>query len=237
MTLKTSDRSSASSSIKMPSLRVLHVAGSLVSDFYYKLSIIYAKEVVQPVGVKSYYAVVHPDGLWQLGTNLDSMSHKMSLQELISDLPEVDVMVPHLFCFPGMTSIRSFFEDLLGIPVVGSPSHCTAIAANKAQTRSVVAASGVRVAKAQQLRQGDMLTMQPPFIVKPNSEDNSLGVTLVLNEEQIEQALQIGFALDDTLLVEDYIPGREVRVGVIEREGKLFVPPMIEYLFTEGGAI
>lgn len=222
-----------SSSSTVGTLRVLHLAGSRVSNFYYNLSIIYAKEVVQPVGVSSYYAVIHPDGLWQLGTSLYSLSDKMSLQEMIPQLPQIDVVVPYMFCFPGMTSFRAFFEDLLGIPVVGSASHCTALATNKAHTRNVVSASGVQVAKAQQLRQGDTLTMKPPFVVKPTSEDNSLGVTLVWDESQIEAALDKGFELDDTLLVEDYIPGRELRVGVVERGGKLSVPSMIEYLVTK----
>ncbi|WP_413160983.1 D-alanine--D-alanine ligase [Capilliphycus salinus ALCB114379] len=232
MKLETIDHSQPLSSAPISKLRVLHLAGSSVSDFYYNLSLIYAKEVVQPVGVSSYYAVVHPDGFWQLGTSLDALSEKMSLQEMIFRLPEVDVVVPHMFCFPGMTSYRAFFEDILGLPVVGSPSHCTALATNKAQTRSVVSASGVRVAKAQQLRQGDTLTMEPPFIVKPNSEDNSLGVTLVSHPDEIGPALRVGFELDDTLLVEEYIPGRELRVAVVERGGVLEVLPMIEYLFT-----
>lgn len=214
-------------------LRVLHLAGSRVSEFYYNLSIIYAKEVVQPTGVKSYYAVVNPDGFWQLGTSIDSLSEKMLLQEAIANLPPVDVVVPHMFCFPGMTSFRGLFEDVLGLPVVGSPSSCTALATNKAQTKSVVSASGVRVAKAQLLRRGDTVTMEPPFIVKPNSEDNSLGVTLVWNETQVAEALQVGFEHDETLLVEDYIPGRELRVGVVERGGKLSVLPAIEYLVSQ----
>ena len=158
-------------------LRVLHLAGACGSEFYYNLSMIYAKEVVQLIGVSSHYAIVHPDGFWQLGTSLDSLSEKISLKEMISRLPEIDVVVPLMFCFPVMTSFRAFFEDILGLPVVGSPSHCTALATNKAQTRSVVSASGVRVAKAQQLRQGNTLTMEPPFIVNPNSEDNSLGMS------------------------------------------------------------
>jgi len=221
----------------MPSLRVLHLAGSRVSDFYYNLSVIYAREVVQPVGVSSYYAVVYPDGLWQLGTSLDSLSEKMPLQEAIARLPEVDVVVPHMFCVPGMTSFRGLFEDILGLPVVGSPPNCTALATNKAQTRSVVSASGVPVAKAQLVRQGDPVTMEPPFIVKPNSEDNSIGVTLVRNSTEIAEALRVGFEHDETLLVEDYIPGREIRVGVVERETQLWVLPAIEYLVTSDNPI
>ena len=218
-------------------LRVLHLAGSPVSDFYYNLSLIYAKEVVQPVGVSSYYAVLHPDGFWQLGSSLESLSEKISLQEMISRLPKMDVVVPHMFCFPGMTSFRALFEDILGLPVVGSPSHSTALATNKAQTKSVVAQEGVRVAKAQVIRPGEAVTMKPPFIVKANSEDNSLGMSLVWHEDEIATALQVGFEHDETLLVEDYIPGRELRVAVVERGGQLSVLPAIEYLVTEENPI
>ncbi len=232
MKLKTFSPTQSLSSAHSP-LRVLHLAGSRVSLFYYNLSLMYAREVVQPVGVSSFYAVIHPDGLWQFGTSLDDLSPKISLQEMLSKLPAIDVVIPHSFCFPGMTSFRAFFEDILGLPVVGSPSHCTAIATNKAQTRSIVSASGVRVAKAQLIRQGDTITMKPPFIVKPNCEDNSLGVTLVKNEDQIAEALEVGFKFDNSLLVEDYIPGRELRVGVVEQKGKLCVLPMIEYLFPD----
>lgn len=218
-------------------LSVLHLVGSAVSDFYYKLSVIYAQEVVQPSGVISYYAVVHPDGLWQLGSSLENLSAKVSLSDAISQLPQIDVVVPHMFCVPGMTSYRAFFEDILGIPVVGAKSNCTALATNKSHTRNVVSAAGVRVAQAQQLRRGETLSVQPPFVVKPNCEDNSMGVTLVKTTSEIASALQAGFEYDDILLIEEYIPGRELRVGAIEQEGKLSVLPAIEYLLTKDNPI
>lgn len=217
----------------MNDLRVLHLAGSAVSEFYRQLSVVYAKEVLQPTGVTSYYALVHPDGSWQLGTAWETLSEKLTVQEAIARLPEIDLVVPHMFCFPGMTSYRALFEDVLGIPVVGSTASCTAIAANKSHTRNIVSAAGVRVAKGQQLRQGETFAMSLPAIVKPNSEDNSLGVTLVRNEEDVAAALQTGFEYDDTLLVEEFIPGRELRLAVIEREGELYVPATIEYLVSD----
>ncbi|MDJ1181504.1 D-alanine--D-alanine ligase [Roseofilum sp. BLCC_M91] len=214
-------------------LRVLHLAGSRVSEFYHNLSLIYAQAAIQPPGVSSNYAVVHPDGFWQLGTSLENLSEKISLQEMIAKLPEINLVIPHMFCFPGMTSFRALFEDILGLPVVGSPCHCTALAANKAHTKSVVSGAGVRVAQGQVVRQGDRVTLEPPLIVKPSSEDNSLGLTLVWKEEQIAEALRVGFEHDEVLVVEEYIPGRELRVGVIERQGELWVAPMIEYLVSE----
>ena len=235
--LNTFSPNQIQSKLNNSTLSILHLVGSAVSDFYYKLSVIYAQEVIQPKGVKSHYAVVHPDSLWQLGSSLENLSAKVSLTEMINQLPQIDVVVPHMFCVPGMTSYRAFFEDILGIPVVGAKSDCTSLATNKSHTRNIVSAAGVRVAKAQQLRRGETLSMQPPFVVKPNCEDNSMGVTLVKTESEIEPALQAAFEYDDILLVEEYIPGRELRVGVIEQEGKLSVLPAMEYLLTEDNPI
>ncbi|MEL6929449.1 MAG: D-alanine--D-alanine ligase [Cyanobacteria bacterium J06600_6] len=214
-------------------LSVLHLVGSAVSDFYFQLSTLYASEVVQPQNVNSSYVVVHPDGMWQLGSSLDNLGQKISLAQALSQLPQADVVVPHMFCFPGMTSYRALFEDILGIPVVGSRSDCNSLITNKSHTRDIVEAAGVRVAQAQLLTKGDALTIKPPFVVKPNSEDNSTGITLVRNEAEIELALESGFKYDDTLLIEAYIPGRELRVGVIEQDNELHVLPPMEYLLTE----
>lgn len=218
-------------------LKVLHIGGSLVSDFYYQLSLLYLKEVVQPDLVKPYYAVIHPDGMWQQGESLEKLSALRPLSQFIEELPKVDVVIPHLFCPPGMTTIRGFFEDMLGLPVVGSNSATTALATNKAHSRDIVSANGVLVAKAQLLRRGDEVKLQPPLIIKPNREDNSLGVTLVRDESQIEEALQLGFQYDNELLAEEYILGREIRVAVIEKGDKLMVLPMVEYLVNKDNPI
>ena len=235
MTTFSTITAQSTSAHNSPKLSVLHLVGSAVSDFYYQLSILYASEVVQPRGVSSHYAVVHPDGMWQLGSSLDNLTAKISLAQAIAQLSQtqIDVVVPHMFCFPGMTSYRAFFEDLLNIPVVGAKSDCSALTTNKSHTRNIVAAAGVRVAQAQLLTKGDTLKMKPPFVVKPNSEDNSTGITLVRHESEIESALSSGFKYDDILLIEEYIPGRELRVGVIEQDNELHVLPAMEYLLTK----
>lgn len=232
-TFSTPTKNQPNSSTNSATLSVLHLVGSAVSDFYYQISLLYGSQVVQPMGVNSHYAVVHPDGMWQLGSSLDNLTAEMSLEQAISQLPQIDVVVPHMFCFPGMTSYRAFFEDLLGIPVVGAQSNCSALSTNKSHTRNIVAAAGVKVARAQLLTKGDTLTMKPPFVVKPNSEDNSTGITLVRHESEIASALLSGFEYDDLLLIEEYIPGREVRVGVIEQDNELHVLPAMEYLLTK----
>ena len=128
-----------------------------------------------------------------------------------------------------MTSFRSFFEDVLGIPVVGSEAGAAAMAADKAITKTVVGAAGVRVPRtfASAPDSSDY-----PVIVKPAREDNSLGLTLVEHPDQLRSAILDAEQFDAGVIVEQYIPGREIRVAVIELGGELMVPAMLEYGVT-----
>lgn len=148
------------------------------------------------------------------------------------------VVQPHMFCFDGMTLHRSI-AGFLGLPLVGSEGSTMALTTHKWQTRAIVESHGVRCPKAQLLLRkasagGDSddeaaaakraisdLTMEPPFLIKPAREDNSLGITLVTSRDKILEALQTAFQFDDELLVEQFIPlGRELRVGVIDNSDK-----------------
>jgi D-alanine-D-alanine ligase len=67
-------------------------------------------------------------------------------------------------------------------------------------------------------------------VVKPEDADNSLGVTLVRSVEEYDAALEAAFAHADRVLVEQFVPlGREVRCGIVEREGELVGLPLEEY--------
>jgi len=76
---------------------------------------------------------------------------------------------------------------------------------------------GVRIPQGQLLRVNDasQIKMGLPFIIKPAREDNSLGVSLVKELDKVNAALEKAFKLDDHVIVEEYIPGREIRVAVI----------------------
>lgn len=215
----------------------LHLCGSPVSEFYFKLSLIYASEVICPPGWRRAFLVVQPNGQWRFGYSLGDLSEPRSPQSTIGQLPEVDLVVPQMFCYPGMTSFRDFFETVLSQRIVGSPSAVTTVAADKAATRQVVSSAGVRVAAGEVLAGDAALTMQPPLIVKPNQEDNSLGVTLVEREKDLLTAIKHAQTYDQTVLVEEFIAGREIRVAVIEQPDGILIPGMIEYLVNDENPI
>jgi len=180
--------------------------------------------------------IAHLDGTWSLpkGLGEEGMenSTRMSLPEALKILEanKPDIMQPHMFCYRGMTTCR-YLADMLDIPILGNPGHVMALTTDKWQSRAVVSSVGVPVPKAQLLREGDSITMEPPFLLKPCREDNSMGITLVQESSQIDEALKTAFNFDDLILCEQFIPlGRELRAGVVDRDdGELEMLPCMEY--------
>ncbi|MEM8544706.1 MAG: hypothetical protein AAGF66_12040, partial [Cyanobacteria bacterium P01_H01_bin.119] len=73
---------------------------------------------------------------------------------------------------------------------------------------------------------GDRPTLAPPVIVKPNDADNSLGVSLVMEEADYSAAIAAALRHSREVLVEQYIPlGREVRCGLVEQGDRLIELP------------
>lgn len=57
-------------------------------------------------------------------------------------------------------------------------------------------------------------TFDYPFVIKPNQEGSTLGLTFVHQQEEVEKALHLAFSHDDQLIVEDFVEGRELTVSV-----------------------
>lgn len=227
-------------------LRILHLTGSAVSDFYADLSRLYAADCLEAVADPDRYephiAFVSPDGRWCFPAGLTrdeiAAAPTTSVSEAIAHLQSLDLhlVVPQMFCLPGMTTYRSLL-DLLGLPYVGNRPETMALGAHKARARAAVSAAGVPVPAGEVVRRGQEPTLAPPVVVKPVDADNSHGVSLVLDAADYPAALAEALehaGPDGEVLVETYVAlGREVRCGVIERDGELVALPLEEYAVDE----
>merc|ERR1719300_1583957 len=112
-----------------------------------------------------------------------------------------------------MTTYRALF-DALGIPVIGCDAASMALSANKAQTKAVMQAAGVRVPEAELLKPGDRPSIPPPFVLKPCREDNSAGVSMFSggSDQELDAALEKAFSFDKEVICERFVAlGREMR--------------------------
>ena len=220
-------------------LRVLHLTGSAVSEFYCNLSRLYAQDCLDSCADPDLYeflvAYVTPDRRWRFPADLSRESiasaSPMSFAEAVRHLAGlgIDVAVPQMFCVPGMTYYRGLF-DLLGIPYVGNTPDVMALSINKAKAKAVVAGAGVAVAEGELLRNGNAPSIEPPAVIKPVDADNSLGLALVHDRSGYGTALKTAFAHSGQVLVERYVElGREVRCGIVAEDGELVCLPLEEY--------
>jgi D-alanine-D-alanine ligase len=141
----------------------------------------------------------------------------------------VDVVVPQMFCILGMTSYRRLL-GALRLPYIGNTPEVMAIAADKWTTRAIVSEAGVAVPAGQVVRAGERSTVQLPVVVKPVNADNSVGVSLVREPAELGAAMDLALGHSGAALVESYVElGREVRCGIIVRDGELVCLPLEEY--------
>ena len=192
-------------------------------------------------GFEFVFAIVHPGRKWSFPPNLSDEAIKSaprySAGEGVSILASLnaDVAQSHLFCYLGVSTYRAVL-DLLNIPFVGGSVDAMCLTTHKGRTRAVIEEAGVPVAKGEVLRKGDRPSLTPPFILKPCSEDNSMGLYVVKDESEIDDALAGALQFDDEVLCEAFVPpGREIRFAVLEDDDgePTVILPGVEYFLTQ----
>ncbi|MCA0970321.1 D-alanine--D-alanine ligase [Halobacillus litoralis] len=129
--------------------------------------------------------------------------------------------------------------DMLEIPYVGSGVLASALAMDKTKAKQIFGSNGIKIAKSKSYPATDGIAtiaesvrkhFTPPFVVKPNQEGSTLGLTIVKEDRQLEEALKLAVESDSTILIEEYIKGREMTVPVIGRQGEEQALPIIEII-------
>lgn len=230
--------------------RILHLIGSCVSEFYDGVSLYYGKSCISSIKSLDRFdhvvAYIHINGEWSVEKVVDPQADvdfikenapRMAIGAAIEKIGKMkmDVVLPHLFDYDGMTVYRSLFDVLL-VPVMGSSGDALALSTNKARTNAIAAAAGVPTPMSEILRAGEVpKNLSAPFIVKPVEEDNSLGVVLVRNNSELDESLKKVLEFDSRVLCEQFIPlGRELRIAVLEKtNGELEMLPAAEYILSE----
>ncbi len=107
--------------------------------------------------------------------------------------------------------------EILGIPYTGSGVLASALGMDKLVSRALFAAAGLPVPRYVLLSEPTPRPLPFPFpvVVKPNSEGSSVGVNLVSGPGELPAALADAFRYDRRVLIEAYIAGKEVQVGIL----------------------
>jgi D-alanine-D-alanine ligase len=113
--------------------------------------------------------------------------------------------------------------EMMRIPYTGSGVLASALSMNKVISRHIFMQNDLpvprhKVAVAEGIEKFHIHALPFPFpaVVKPSQEGSSVGITIVREEEELSRAMEIAFGFGSEILIEEYIRGREIQVGILD---------------------
>jgi D-alanine-D-alanine ligase len=229
--------------VSRPRLRVALLAGGRSSE--HEISLASARSVLEALDPERYEIVtVHigRDGRWELEAGLQQIvTSSEEAQAPASTLPvptseartpavlgSVDVVLPILHGPFGEDGTVQGLLELLDVAYVGSGVAASALAMDKDLFKKVMRDSGIPVARHHTIRLGDAVSnpFGYPVFVKPARLGSSVGISKVRDESTLAAAVALARRHDEKVLVEEFVEGLEVEVGVLGNR----VPPPIASL-------
>ncbi len=136
---------------------------------------------------------------------------------------------------PGEDGLMQAYFELLGIPHTSCGSYQAALTMNKRDLLAVLRPHGIKTARFFALNQGDSVdpnaivqTVGLPCFVKPNRSGSSFGISKVKSASDLPEAIEKAFKEDSEIIIESFLDGTEVSVGVLNYKGSVTVLPMTE---------
>lgn len=124
--------------------------------------------------------------------------------------------------------------ELLRIPYTGCGVMSSAVCMNKEYTKRILSTNpDIIMAKSAFVRPQDDLfgktkSLKYPLFVKPVSEGSSFGMTKVNSKDELQAAYDTARKYNDDVLIEEFVDGFFVTVGVLEKDGKAFATEILE---------
>ncbi len=124
--------------------------------------------------------------------------------------------------------------ELLGIEYTGCGVMSSAITMNKEYTKRILSTcKEITMAKSAFIKKGDDLfektkDLTYPLFTKPVSEGSSFGMTKVNKKEDLQEAYNTALKYNDDVLIEEFVDGFFVTVGVLEKDNKPFATEILE---------
>ena len=121
--------------------------------------------------------------------------------------------------------IQALFE-IAGIPFAGSGSAASGLAMDKHLSKRIVETEGILTPDYVFVPQSSIDKIPLickdfgyPLVIKPNASGSSVGLSIVKSKPELKKAIELVTAENDDVLIERYIPGRELTVGILDGQG------------------
>ncbi|WP_185853244.1 D-alanine--D-alanine ligase [Blattabacterium cuenoti] len=138
---------------------------------------------------------------------------------------------------PGEDGILQAYFELLKIPYTGCNFHHANMTFNKKYCLTLLKHFGINTAVSIFLNKNQIFCEKKilkkvglPCFVKPNRSGSSLGISKVYEQKDLFNAVEKAFKEDEEIIIESFLEGREVSVGVFSFKNEIFVLPITEII-------
>lgn len=114
--------------------------------------------------------------------------------------------------------IQAILEEL-NIPYTGSGVKASELALKKSDSKLIFEKNHIPTPCYRILKKGEFFNinnLQFPIVVKPSREGSSIGLSIVEEKKYLDQAIRLAYEYDDEIILEEYINGKELTVGILE---------------------
>ncbi|WP_255513454.1 D-alanine--D-alanine ligase [Homoserinibacter sp. GY 40078] len=217
-------------------IRVVVIGGGASSEHEVSLASAAAiAAALDPARFDVVSLTIRTDGSW---AGADGRPLPGDLAGAVAILERADAAIPALHGPRGEDGTLAALLDLVGVPYVGSGVEAGAVAMSKSVTKLIAAAAGVASTPGFVVADASAPILAEaalPAIVKPDRAGSSHGVAVARTRAELTEAVRAALALDERVLVERFVRGREIDVAVIEHpDGRLEALPPLEIVVPEG---
>ncbi|MCZ6644556.1 MAG: D-alanine--D-alanine ligase [Gammaproteobacteria bacterium] len=170
----------------------------------------------------------------EVGAGLEAKGHQVSYVELDSSVTSAlltltpEVVFPALHGPPGEDGTVQGFLEMLNLPYVGSDVHGSSLAMDKGLSKTVFRLADLPVADDLLIHPGTdpaaaeasvHKALGERVVIKPLRQGSAIGITLIPNGGELRTAISDALAFGQGVLVEQYVLGKEITVGVLDLHG------------------
>jgi len=153
-----------------------------------------------------------------IGYNVLSITMENKLGDIISDLHSVDLVFLGLHGSIGENGTIQGFLESLGVKYTGSDPLSSAICMDKNISKIIARDSKVNTPNWKIVTRDQTLNEDNskfPLVIKPNDQGSTVGLTIVHDESELGPALNLAYNYSSSVMVEQFIEGRELTVTLI----------------------
>jgi len=155
----------------------------------------------------------------ELGHNVLDLDPEFDVRLLVSDLLTVDLVFNGLHGGDGENGVIPGFLQSLGVKYTGSKTEASAICMDKRISKALVHRKDLLTPNWVSLANNDPLSsvgdLVFPVVIKPNDQGSTIGLTVVKDESELDDAIELARKFANVVLIEEFIVGKEITVTVI----------------------